>query len=83
VTLAANIGPRNIAVDGQHVYWLEPSTARAMQADLDGTNQVQLGGGTSNYLLGLGTDDASVYWGSAATTASSAASPRRAGWSRP
>jgi hypothetical protein len=63
VTLAANISPRDLAVDAKHVYWIEPSTARAMQADKDGANPIQLGGGTSNYLTGLDIDDASAFWG--------------------
>jgi hypothetical protein len=63
VQLAANISPRDIAVDALHVYWIEPAVAHAMQADLDGNNKIQLGGGTSNYLIGLGVDDASAFWG--------------------
>jgi hypothetical protein len=64
VTLASGSSPRDLAVDATHVYWIEPNTARAMQADKkDGANAVQLGGGTSNYLIGLDVDDASVFWG--------------------
>jgi hypothetical protein len=63
VALATNVSPRAIAVDKSHVYWIEPQTARAMQADKDGSNQIQLGGGTNNYLTGLAVDDANVFWG--------------------
>ena len=42
VALASNISPRDIAVDQNHVYWLEPATALAMQIDKDGKNSIQL-----------------------------------------
>ena len=64
VALASNLSARDLRIDKDHVYWIEPLTAHAQQTDLDGKNLVTLGGGTSNFLVGLAIDEANAYWGS-------------------
>jgi hypothetical protein len=64
VTLASGFSARDVLVDKEHVYWIEPNLAKAMQANKDGTNALQLGGGTVNILVGLAIDDTNVFWDS-------------------
>src|SRR5206468_1326744 len=65
LAIRSNTSPRNLAVDKDHVYWLEPKTNRVMQADKDGKNTLELayGGPNNDYPLALAIDDAGVYWG--------------------
>ncbi len=66
VVLRPAISPRDIVLDKTHIYWIEPSAARVMQADKDGKNVVPLavGGVLNDYPRGLAIDDNAVYWGS-------------------
>jgi hypothetical protein len=54
-----------VAVDADHVYWVDSNAARVAQMDKDGTNAIDLalGGANNSYPLGLTVDGTNVYWG--------------------
>lgn len=64
--------PAGVAVDGQHIYWANRSTASIGRANLDGTGvnvAFIAGAGGSNYLAGgLAVDSSHVFWTSFPTS---------------
>jgi len=62
IPLASAAGPVDLAVDGQHIYWIEKSDDSVGRANLDGSDPDPRFITGLGYLTGLAVDGHHIYW---------------------